>query len=118
MTDHSSLAWEVLASLPYTTGRRLSVTPNIAHQRLVAWLAATPENIATSEAWLTLFRAGPPDDAPPQASGQEYALREFSLRQPIEQAIEGRPDGGVTVGFLRRRGPFLARWRRHPRPRG
>lgn len=110
MVDHAGLAWEVLASMPYATGRLFSVSPSVAHQRLVEWLVAAPENTDTSEEWLTLLRAGPSEDVRPQPSGQEYARREFSLRRPIWQAIEGQPDGGGTVGFLHRRGSLRTRW--------
>lgn len=117
MPDLSSLAWELLASVPYATGRLTSNRPEVAHQRVVGWLSESDANVAMGEAWLTLFRTEHSGDSP-QIPTSEHALKEFALRQPIEQAIRGRPDGGGIVGFVHYRRLSVRRWWRSRRRRG
>lgn len=117
MSDLSSLAWELLASVPYATGRLTSDRPEVAHQRLVGWLSESAANVAAGEAWLTLFRTDHSGGGP-QIPTSEHAMDEFALRQPIQHAIWGKPDGGGIVGSVDYRGWSVRRWWRSRRRRG
>jgi hypothetical protein len=112
MRDLSAFAWELLASLTHVTGR-LHNDLDVAHRLLVDWLSESPENVATGEEWLHLARTR--SSGVSEASTEDSAMTEFSLREPIERAIRGRAEGGEIIGLIRDRRWSIRRWWRERR---
>jgi hypothetical protein len=116
MRDLSAFAWELLASMTHATGRLYDHPLEVAHERLVSWLSEAAENVATGEEWLNLV--GTRSGGFSEGSTGDHTMTEFSLREPIEQTIRGRAEGGGIIGLSRvRRWSIRRRWRDRRLPR-
>lgn len=106
MKDPANLAWELVATLAYVTGRLYEGPPESAHRLLLEWLEESDDNVITANEWLRVVRSEGPSEA------SRRSMTEYALRVPLERALglrSVRPTGRI-VGVVRIWHP-IKRWR-------